>query len=69
MTQFESNIFDFVESLFGREAAIKFYRFCSNAVATFINAAAAFMYMCYLFTLPVQFVKLVWKNLKEKGVI
>ena len=62
MTQFESNVFDLVENVFGTAAAIKNYQFCSNA-------AAAFMYLCYVFTLPFEFVKLVWKNLKEKGVI
>lgn len=62
MTQFESNVYDAVESAFGTEAAIKNYCFWSNA-------AAAFMYLCYVFTLPFEFVKLVWKNLKEKGVI
>lgn len=62
MTQFESNVFDLVESTFGTDAAIKTYMFGSNA-------AAAFMYLCYVFTLPFEFVKLVWKNLKEKGVI
>ncbi len=62
MTQFESIIFDFVESVFGLKAAIKTYRFGSNA-------AAAFMYLCYLFTLPVKFVKLLWRNLKERDVI
>lgn len=62
MTKFESNVFDFVESFFGTDAAIKNYRFGSNA-------AAAFMYLCYVLTLPIKFVKLVWKNLKEKGVI
>ena len=40
MTKFESNVFDFVESIFGTDAAIKNYRFGSNA-------AAAFMYLCY----------------------
>ena len=62
MTRFESVIFDSVESVFGIRAAIKTYRFGSNA-------AAAFMYQCYLFTLPVKFVKLFWSNLKERGVI
>ena len=62
MTKFESNVFDFVESVFGTDAAIKNYRFGSNA-------ASAFMYLCYVLTLPIKFVKLVWKNLKEKGVI
>ena len=62
MTKFESNVFDFVESIFGTDVAIQNYRFGSNA-------AAAFMYLCYVLTLPIKFVKLVWKNLKEKGVI
>lgn len=62
MTQFESFVFDLVESVVGREATIKIYRFC-------INAAAAFIYLCYLFTLPFKFVKLFWRNLKDRGVI
>jgi hypothetical protein len=62
MTRLESNVFDFVENTFGTDAAVKNYRFWSNA-------AASFMYLCYCFTLPFEFVKLVWKNLKEKGVI
>ena len=62
MTRIESNVYDFVESTFGTEAAINNYCFWSNA-------AAAFIYMGYIFTLPFKFVKLVWKNLKEKGVI
>ena len=62
MTRFESDVFDFVESTFGIDAAIKNYCFWSNAFA-------ALMYMCYLATLPFEFVKLLWKNLKEKGVI
>lgn len=62
MTRLESNVFDFVESNFGREAAEKNFCFWSNV-------AASFMYLCYVFTLPIEFVKLVLKNLKEKGVI
>jgi hypothetical protein len=62
MTRFESIIFDLVENAFGTKAAMKNYCFWSNA-------ATAFMYMCYLFTLPFKFVKLFWRNLKEKGVI
>jgi hypothetical protein len=62
MTQFESDIFDIVESAFGTEVADKNYRFCRKAVG-------AFMYMCYCCTLPFEFVKLIWRNLKEKGVI
>ena len=62
MTRFESIIFDFLESVFGREAAIKIMCF-------FTKAAAAFLYMGYLFTLPFKFVKLFWRNLKERGVI
>lgn len=62
MTRFESNVYDFVESTFGTEAAIKNHSFWCNSLASL-------MYMGYLFTLPVKFVKEVWKNLKEKGVI
>lgn len=62
MTRLESNVFDFVENTFGTDAAVKNYCFWRNAVASF-------MYLCYCFTLPFEFVKLVWKNLKEKGVI
>ena len=62
MTQFESDIFDIVESAFGTDVAIKNYCFWSNAFA-------ALAYMGYLATLPFEFVKLLWKNLKEKGVI
>ena len=62
MTRLESNVFDFVENTFGTEAAEKNFRFWRNA-------SVSFMYMCYCFTLPFEFVKLVWKNLKEKGVI
>ena len=62
MTQFESQVFDLVESTFGTEAAIKIFCFWSDVFA-------AFIYVCYLFTLPFQFVKLVWRNLRERGVI
>lgn len=62
MTQFESDIFDIVESAFGTETAIKNYCFWSNA-------AAAFMYMGYMCTLPFKFVKIFGEKLKEKGVI
>lgn len=62
MTRFSSFVFDIVESAFGTDAAINNYRF-------WCNAEASLMYMGYLFTLPVAFVKEVWKNLKEKGVI
>lgn len=62
MTQFESDVFDFVEKYFGRDAAVKNFCFWTKATA-------AFMYMGYICTLPFQFVKLVWMNLKEKGVI
>lgn len=62
MTKFESNAFDFVSSIFGRESAEKFFCFC-------VKSIAAFMYMGYIFTLPFQFAKLFYKNLKEKGVI
>ena len=62
MTRFESEVFDIVESAFGREVAIKNFCFWSDAFT-------AFMYMGYLCTLPVKFVKLTYLNLKEKGVI
>ena len=62
MTRFESDIFDFVEATFCMDAAIKNYCFWSDV-------ALRFRYMGYLATLPVKFVKLVWKNLKENGVI
>lgn len=62
MTQFASTVFDIVESAFGTDVAIKNYRF-------WCNAEASLMYMGYLTTLPIKFVKRVWRNLKEKGVI
>jgi hypothetical protein len=62
MTRFKSNVYDFVETTFGTDAAIKNHRFLCNA-------EASLMYMGYLFTLPIKFIKEVWKNLKEKGVI
>ena len=62
MTRFESDVFDFVEATLGMDAAIKNYCFWSDV-------ALRFRYMGYLATLPVKFVKLVWKNFKEKGVI
>lgn len=62
MTKFELNSFDFVSSIFGRESAEKFFCFC-------VKSIASFMYVGYIFTLPFQFVKLFYKNLKEKGVI
>jgi hypothetical protein len=65
MTRFESfecKVYDIVESAFGTEAAEKNFRFCRKVVGSF-------MFMCYCFTLPFEFIKLVWINLKEKGVI
>ena len=62
MTRFSSFVFDIVESAFGTDAAINNYRF-------WCNAEASLMYMGYLFTLPVKFIKGVWKRLKEKVVI
>ena len=56
MTRFSSFVFDIVESAFGTDAAINNYRF-------WCNAEASLMYMGYLFTLPVKFIKEVWKNL------
>lgn len=61
MTQFEKN-FDFVASIFGKDIAEKFF-------IIYIKSAAIFKYIGYLLTLPVKFVKLFWKNLKEKGVV
>lgn len=62
MTQFESDVFDVVEATFGTNAAIKNYCFWTNVEATF-------MYVGYICTLPIEFVKLLRANLKEKGVI
>ena len=62
MTRFESDVFDFVENAFGTKAAIKNYCFWANV-------ALRFRYMRYIATLPIEFVKLFWRNLKEKGVI
>ena len=62
MTRFEAIIFDFVMSSFGKEAAEKNFCFWSDVVAVFKS-------MCYICTLPFQFVKILWKQLKEKGVI
>lgn len=62
MTRFHSSIYNFVESTFGTDAAMRNHRFLCNA-------EAALIYMGYLCTLPVKFIKLVWKNIKEKGVI
>lgn len=62
MTRFESEVFDFVEATLGMDAAIKNYRFWANV-------ALRFRYMEYLATLPIEFVKLFWRNFKEKGVI
>lgn len=62
MTQFELNVFNFLETIFGKDAAEKI--FC-----LFIQLTASFMYLGYVFTLPFQFMKLFWKNLKEKGVV
>jgi hypothetical protein len=62
MTQFELNVFNFLETIFGKDAAEKIFCF-------FIQLTASFMYLGYVFTLPFQFMKLFWKNLKEKGVV
>lgn len=62
MTRFESDVFDFVESTLGMDAAIKNYRFWANV-------ALRFRYMRYIATLPIEFVKLLCKNFKEKGMI
>jgi hypothetical protein len=61
MTQFEKN-FDFVASIFGKDTAEKIF-------ILYIKSAAIFKYIGYLLTLPVKFIKLFWKNLKEKGVV
>ena len=60
MTRIESNVFDFVESTFGMDAAIKNYHFWSDV-------ALRFKYIKYIITLPAKFVNLVIKNLKEKA--
>jgi hypothetical protein len=62
MTQLESKIFDFVESVFGTEAAIKNFCFWSNN-------AAILIWLGYVSTLPIKYVKIFWQKLKEKGVI
>ena len=62
MTRFESNVYDAVESVFGTEAAEKNFRFCRSVVGTLA-------FMGYCLTLPFEFVRLVWINLKERGVI
>lgn len=62
MTKFETIIFNMVESTFGRDVAIQNFCFWTKT-------SAVFMYMGYLLTLPFEFVKLFYKNLKEKGVI
>ena len=62
MSQFETNVFDFLVTIFGKETAVNIFRF-------FIKSTAVLMYMGFLCTLPFQFVKLLYKNLKERGVI
>lgn len=62
MTQFEENLFNFLATIFGKDAAESI--FCFG-----IKLTAAFMYMGVLFTLPFKFLKLIWENLKKKGVI
>ena len=62
MTRFESNVYDLVESAFGTDAAEKNFKFCRSVVGTLA-------FMGYRLTLPFEFVRLVWINLKERGVI
>lgn len=62
MTQFEENLFNFLATIFGKDAAESI--FCFG-----IKLTASLMYMGFLFTLPFKFIKLIWENLKKKGVI
>jgi hypothetical protein len=62
MTQFEANVYDFVENAFGTEAAEKNFRFWRSVVGTF-------MYIGFCLTLPFEFVRVFWIKLKERGVI
>jgi uncharacterized membrane protein len=62
MTQFEANVYDFVENAFGTEAAEKNFRFWRGVVATF-------MYIGFFLTLPFEFLRVLWIKLKERGVI
>ena len=62
MTQFEENLFNFFAIIFGKDAAESI--FCFG-----IKLTAALMYIGVLFTLPFKFIKLIWENLKKKGVI
>ena len=62
MTRFESNVYDLVENAFGTDAAEKNFKFCRSVVGTLA-------FMGYCLTLPFEFVRLVWINLKERGVI
>lgn len=59
MTQFEENLFNFLATIFGKDAAESI--FCFG-----IKLTAALMYMGYILTLPFQFVKLFCKKIKEK---
>jgi uncharacterized membrane protein len=62
MTQFEANVYDFVENAFGTEAAEKNFRFWRRVVGTF-------MYIGFFLTLPFEFLRVLWIKLKERGVI
>ena len=62
MTQFEANVYDFVENAFGTEAAEKNFRFWRRVAGTF-------MYMGFCLTLPFEFIRVFWIKLKERGVI
>lgn len=62
MTRFESNVYDLVENAFGTEIAEKNFRFCRRVVGILA-------FMGYCLTLPFEFVRLVWINLKKRGVI
>ena len=62
MTQFEENLFNFLATIFGKDVAESI--FCFG-----IKLTSSLMYMGVLFTLPFKFIKLIWENLKKKGVI
>ena len=64
MTKIEKCLFDLNESMFGEEYASNFFNVCSTAFASFV-------YILYLFTLPIQFIFLCIRNFikmrKEKS--
>ena len=57
MTQFEENLFIFLATIFGKDAAESI--FCFG-----IKLTASLMYMGFLFTLPFKFIKLIWAILR-----